>query len=287
MINLCTAEIYSAVHIFSKESIMDLNKYFITDENELPLENPVTDGGYCGIFRTIACVGDSLSSGEFESKINGVTGYHDYFDYSWGQYLARMAGCKVYNFSRGGMTTKAYCESFADEQDLWNPEKAAQAYIIALGVNDLFSKKVEYGCIDDICPEDYTKNKPTFYGYFGQIISRYKQIQPKAKFFLVTVPDIEDTPENVAATQLQRKAVCEIAELFDYTYVIDLYKYAVRYDASFKKKFMLGWHMNPIGYEFTARMIASYIDYIIRHNPSDFAQVGFIGTEFYNEDAPW
>jgi hypothetical protein len=26
-------------------------------------------------------------------------------------------------------------------------------------------------------------------------------------------------------------------------------------------------------------MVVSYIDYIIRHNMDDFAQVGFIGTE--------
>ena len=35
-------------------------------ENEKPLENLVTDGGFTGIFRTIGCIGDSLSSGEFE-----------------------------------------------------------------------------------------------------------------------------------------------------------------------------------------------------------------------------
>ena len=37
------------------------------DENEKPLEHRVTDGGFASIFRTIGCVGDSLSSGEFES----------------------------------------------------------------------------------------------------------------------------------------------------------------------------------------------------------------------------
>jgi len=26
----------------------------------------------------------------------------------------------------------------------------------------------------------------------------------------------------------------------------------------------------------------SYIDYIIRHNPDDFSQIGFIGTPYYN-----
>ena len=43
--------------------------------------------------------------------------------------------------------------------------------------------------------------------------------------------------------------------------------------------------MTPTGYVLTAKMVASYIDYIIRHNMEDFAQVGFIGTEYqFRED---
>ena len=83
--------------------------------DEKPLENWVTDGGYTSIFRTIACVGDSLSSGEFET-LDGDTGarhFYDMFEYSWGQFMARMAGLTVYNFSRGGMTASEYCESYA------------------------------------------------------------------------------------------------------------------------------------------------------------------------------
>ena len=37
--------------------------------------------------------------------------------------------------------------------------------------------------------------------------------------------------------------------------------------------------MNPMGYLFTANLIDSYIDYIIRTNPADFKNVGFIGTD--------
>lgn len=80
--------------------------------DEKPLDRIIDDGGLCGIFRTIGCIGDSLSSGEFESKNEtGEKGYHDYYEYSWGQYMARTVGCKVYNLSRGGMTAKVYCES--------------------------------------------------------------------------------------------------------------------------------------------------------------------------------
>ena len=59
---------------------MDI-KMFMKNDGEKPLDRIVANGGFCGIFRTIACIGDSMSSGEFESFENGVTGYHDYFDY--------------------------------------------------------------------------------------------------------------------------------------------------------------------------------------------------------------
>ena len=46
---------------------MDLEK-LLYPENEKPLDRIVYDGGYTRIFRTIGCIGDSLSSGEFETR---------------------------------------------------------------------------------------------------------------------------------------------------------------------------------------------------------------------------
>ena len=188
---------------------MDIRSMFETDEK--PLDNLVTDGGFTGIFRTIACVGDSLSSGEFESiDDEGKKHYHDYYDYSWGQYMARMAGCTVYNFSKGGMTAKQYMESFANIKGFWNTELASQAYIIALGVNDLFNKHMPLGSIDDICLEDHTKNKDTFCGYYAAIIQRYKEISPDAKFFFVSMPKSANEEQNQITEEMLaiRYSVC-------------------------------------------------------------------------------
>ena len=68
------------------------------------------------------------------------------------------------------------------------------------------------------------------------------------------------------------------AEHFDNTYVIDLYQYGEDYDAAFDKQYALNGHMNPMGYMYTAEVIDSYIDYIIRTNPDDFKYVGLINT---------
>ena len=129
---------------------MNFNEFYAIP-GEKPLDRLVSDGGFCGIMRTIACIGDSLASGEFESlDEEGKKGYHDYYEYSWGQYLARMAGTQVYNFSRGGMTTKDYMEKFAESRGFWDPALAAQGYIIALGVNDILNNRTADEIINDI-----------------------------------------------------------------------------------------------------------------------------------------
>ncbi len=265
---------------------MNIHEYIKSDPNEKPLDRIVTDGGFCSIFRTVACIGDSLSSGEFESLNEaGQKGYHDYFEYSWGQYIARSTGATVYNFSKGGMTAKAYCESFARDMDFWNPSKLCQAYIMALGVNDILNQKQQTGSVDDICKEDYTQNKKSFAGYYAQIVQRIKSMQPKAKFFFMTFPN--DGHADQTAVLQHRELMYALAEYFEYSYVIDLYQYAPVYDDEFKRRFYLGGHLNAAGYALTARMVESYIDFIVRHNPEDFAQVGFIGKPFHNVGAKW
>jgi hypothetical protein len=257
---------------------MDWNKVLYA-KDEKPLERLVDGYSYTSIFRTMAFIGDSLSSGEFETcDPEGKRGYHDLFEYSWGQYIARKNGLLAYNFSRGGMTTREYVESFAEQRGFWDADKAAQAYVIALGVNDLYGKHLEFGSIDDIHPSEPEKNAKTFLGYYGAIISRYKKISPDARFFLLTFPK-ETSHEGCEITLQMRKALYEIAKIFDKTYVIDLYEYGPVYDEEFKKNFYLLGHLNPQGYMLTAQLVDSYIDYIVRHDPEEFATVGFVGTD--------
>ena len=255
-------------------------KDFIANENEKPLDRILPDGGFTSIFRTIACIGDSLSSGEFQSRKNDVAGFHDMYEYSWGQYIARMCGSTVYNFSCGGMTAKEYCEKFAENKGFWNPKYAAQAYILALGVNETW-RNPEFGSIDDVDFEDYKNNKDSFAGHYAQIIQRYKKIQPRAKFFLMTMADEGVNDPKIKERQAHAAILYDFAEKFDNTYVIDLLKYAPKYDEKFKENFYLGGHLTPTGYVLTAKMVASYIDYIIRHNPEDFKEIGFIGTDLH------
>ena len=255
------------------------------NENEKPLDNIVSNGGFCGIFRTIACIGDSLSSGEFESMKNGETSYHDYFDYSWGQYMARDAGCTVYNLSRGGMTAKEYYTSFAGEKCFWDEKYKSQAYIIALGVNDVTAVLMNQDELGDA--DDIEKENDTFVSYYVRIIKKYKELQPKAKFFLMTMPHDTQAEDRNLLYDKHREILYAIAEKLDNCYVLDFRKYAPEYDEEFKRNFYLGGHLNAMGYRLTALMVESYIDYIIRSNHEDFKQIVFVGTPYYYETEKW
>lgn len=244
------------------------------NKNEKPLDSLVSGYSHTSIFRTIAFVGDSMSSGEFETlSDDGTKGYHDFFEYSWGQHIARKNGLKAYSFSRGGMTAKEYIESFAEEKGFWDKEKAAQAYVIALGVNDIYNGGMELGSIADI-KSDYRENGKTFIGYYAAIIARYKEISPEAKFFFVTFPK-EPRRNKDDVAKAVKNSLYELAEYFENAYVIDIDEYGPVYDERFREKFFMFGHMNPSGYIFTAEIIDSYIDYIIRHNPKDFEMVAF------------
>ena len=251
---------------------MDIQHYF--PENEQPLDQLLPDGGFCGFRRTRACVGDSLSSGEFETcDEKGEHHYFDMFDYSWGQFMARICGNTVYNFSRGGMTAWEYVHSFAEQSGFWAPEKAAQAYIIALGVNDISSAlrgDIELGTVADIDLSDPEKNRETFAGYYGRIIQRYRAISPDAKFFIMTPPRGEQGEDRVKMADQLSDLLRDIAALWPEAYVMDLHRYAPVYDAQFRAKFYLNGHLNSCGYVLTAKMVISYLDYIIRHNIKDF-----------------
>ena len=264
---------------------MDFNRFYYT-EGEQPLDRLVDDGGFACIFRTIGIVGDSLSSGEFESRIEGANGYHDFYDYSWGKFMGRMIGSTVHTFCRGGMTAKYFLTDFASTCGIYRPENRCQAYIIALGVNDT-ARMETIGSAENA----YLNRSPTdedgIIHYYASIIRNLKTNQPDAKFFLVTIPNCNyDGCRLVEKRVLYNEELRKLAKTVKNTYVIDLERYAPEFDQKFHDTFYLG-HMRPTGYVVFARMIASYIDYLIRRYPDDFAEVGFIGTPYHNVSEKW
>lgn len=67
---------------------MDWEKELYSD-GEKPPDRLVEGYSYTSVFRKIAFIGDSLSSGGFETcEKDGKKHYYDLFEYSWGQYIA-------------------------------------------------------------------------------------------------------------------------------------------------------------------------------------------------------
>lgn len=231
---------------------------------------------FTSIFRYITLIGDSLSSGEFQIvNDKGEYEYIDKLEYSWGQYLARKNGLTLYNFTKGGMTAKEYNESFAAKNDFYNVKYRSQAYLIALGVNDILNLHFEMGKIEDIDLKDYRNNKDTFIGQYGRIIQMYKEISPDAKFFFVSMPkDCRDSDTDKVDKKAVNELLHKLTEIFSNSYVIDLYEKMPPYTFEDNKKYFMYGHLNPMGYIYTANIIDKMIDEIIENNPKDFELVG-------------
>ena len=129
---------------------------------------------------------------------------------------------------------------------------------------------------------DINSLNDTFARWYSDLIQKYREISPNAKFFFVTMPKENNHFDDLK--EQHSKLLYELTKIFSNSYVIDLYKYAPTYDQEFKNKFYLEGHMNPAGYYLTAILISSYIDYIIRKDFKSFIQVGFIGTNEYKPE---
>ena len=187
------------------------------------------------------------------------------------------------------MTAKAY-DKFAREQGFYDEAYKSQAYVVALGANDvkrILAGEIELGTLDDVDPTDYAKNSPTFIGYYAAIIGRYQALQPKAKFFLMTIPHDGRSEETQELYDKHAELLYGLAKMLPNCYVLDIRAHAPELDEEFKRVFYLGGHMNACGYRLFALMVESYIDYIIRQYPEDFAQVGFIGRPYHNANYKW
>ena len=143
---------------------------------------------------------------------------------------------------------------------------------MALGENDVNTKIAPGNPATDINLEDYNLNADTFIGHYAGIIQRIRSIQPKARFFVVTMPAWK-TKEKLQMNENIRK----MAEVFDNVYVLDLEKYAPDYESKeFQSKYFVMGHMNAAGYQLTAWIFMTYIDWIIENNLEDFADIAFV-----------
>lgn len=236
-----------------------------------PLETIDDTTGMLDLFLHVGCIGDSLASGESYWNDGGTVQGADFYQYSWGQFLARKTGNTYYNWSKGGLTTKTWLQStYATE--CFDGNHKCEAYIIGLGQNDK-NVSMTIGTSADINLSDYTQNADTFYGNYGKIIQKIQEIQPQAKIFVLTDmnPYVNRDGYNTA--------ISAMPTIFDNVYLLDLYTYGSKYyNNSIVSAQMRGSHYNAYGYKLFAMMIANYINWYVTTNYSEFEQVELIGT---------
>ena len=233
---------------------------------------------FISCFMNVGCIGDSLASGVAVSKnaAGDIDNSKNRYEYSWGQYLARMTGNNYYNWSKGGLRTDTWLMSDYAEA-CYDGEHLCQAYIIGLGQNDNnHSKGADLGTASDIDIADYHNNNNTFYGRYAKIIQKIQEITPKAKIFVITDPN-----DSVNANGYNT-AIRDIAEMFNNVYLIDMREYMNTAPcATLLQNQMRYGHFNAVGYFLIAKMLMTYIDYIIEHNSDDFREIENIGTDFH------
>jgi len=250
-----------------------LNGILSSDLSDNPLENILPNPGFMSIFLNVGCIGDSLASGcsvykDGESSI-GV----DLYQYSWGQYLARITGNKYYNWSAGGKTTATWLAS-AYATECFDGLHLCEAYIIGLGQNDKNIDAV-IGTSEDIDISNYNNNADTYYGRYAKIIQKIKEVQPKAKIFICTDP--LDLVENAG----YNTAVRTISTMFSNVYLLDFFNYGTNlYITGLLGVNRRYAHYNAVGYYIIALIMATYIDWYIRKYPEEFLEVEFIGTGY-------
>lgn len=255
-----------------------------------PIRKFITHEGMVPILRTIGVIGDSLSSGEYESlNEKGEKAFHDYYEYAWGNFIARKCGLIAHIFARGGLRCDTFFE-YAEGSKLFTEEKKCQAYIIALGLNDLNHLEEAYpdgfGSLSDVDYKNEDNNKKSFIGQYVRIIQKLRKLSPKCRIFVMTIPK-EKPDSKPELREKMRSVLLELPRLFEFLYALDLRKYAPIYDRKFREKYFCGGHMSASGYKYTADMVITYIDYIIRKNPKDFTQIGFVNKDVHNIKERW
>lgn len=252
-------------------------------KDNFPGANPLSGienvPGLISCFLNVGCIGDSLASGVAVSKNAGgeiIVNSQNRYQYSWGQYLARMTGNTYYNWSAGGLRTDSWLNS-AHATECFDGNHLCQAYIIGLGQNDNNKNHgSDLGTINDINTANYNNNADTFYGRYAKIIQKIKEVQPKAKIFVIT------DPNDSVNTNGYNTAIRNIAQLFDNVYVLDMRAYWSTAPCNeFLENQKRYGHFNAVGYYIIAKMIMTYIDYIMEHNYEDFREIENIGTDYH------
>ena len=226
------------------------------------------------IFRTIGVIGDSLASGQ--GRINSMSSFKDFYEFSWPQCIAKELNVTVHNFTKSGLTTRSWLTDSMGYPLMSDGEHNCACYIIALGANDVGLGESYLGSPSDIDLENFENNKDTYYGNYAKIISLVKKQEPRAKIFVVPNPSYG----NAALRPTFNQAVKYMSTIFDNVYYLDIDESLYNDKDTFIKRNLVANHYTPAAYQYIASYIMSLMTDVIYNNPSEFYFVNLIGTEY-------
>lgn len=243
-------------------------------EQNNPLANLGKTNVLTSIFDKYGIIGDSLSSGAQDTE-NGSNAV-DMPKFSWATFLEKATGCETVRLSKGGLQLKNWHTIMEAKARL--EENKCPAYIIMIGHNDTTSPA---GSISDVDLANLSNSSDTTqFGMYGRLIGTLRDISPNCRIFCVTYPIYY--VENYGTNDIART----LPKHIDNCYCVDLWandenrKTETNTSFAVPNPYFSKLHGTVLGYKHWADIINSCIDYIIRQNLSDFADIGYINTDY-------
>ena len=227
------------------------------------LRSEVFNGGYnsFAIFRKFCVIGDSLSV--------GVTNYPDgtstsrAIAYSWGQFIARKYGSICVNCGYSGATAESWLTDPLGLTELNKPSSKSQAYIIALGANELLA---------NIGSPETINDTTTFYGAYKAIYDAIRTNNADAIVFMTTLGSNWGNYEEV--NEAIEWLVTNVGD--SNTFLLDLYNKYFDYFNTDPITTTRNGHFYPNGYNLISNVLCHALDSVICDNQDTFAYVSKI-----------
>ena len=257
----------SAYFIFGLMNNNSLIPLILNNQNSLQ-NNLNLNKHTARIFKKVCCVGDSYTAGYIVDSEGTV--HQNNENYAWPHYMSLITGNNYINCGVSGATSKTWQERNGG-LDKATETGVVQAYLVGLALNDVDSTiGLPVGSSIDVGTENNT-----YYAQYSRVLRKLNEISPKAKIFVMTVPD------NSAKYTPYNNAIREIANTYNNlnVHVLDLANYTDLYNISSITNDLKSGHYTAIGYEQFAEILEYIWSDYINNNITDFQDVAFLPIE--------
>lgn len=210
-------------------------------------------------FDRFMVIGDSLSIGYYTDSDNIA---HDYDpDHSWGAYIEKLTGSKMYNSSFSGARCDSWLTYNSPDHPTYGLQYAIECgemplYVICMGANE---GSLPIGTIDDIDDETPT----TLYGYVGKVIRELRSISPKCYIVCTGVarPHSGNTIDSVYEN---------VCNAIDKCYYLDCY---TEFNSTPFTQYYYNYHFSANGYCAMANLFNNKLSDVMIDNITDFRYI--------------